>query len=71
MATPESRPLNIMRINDRRGGEKWWEVDKAPDNVMWNHIAWIPISDDGLELTFDPETGCHEFAGGHSKFTIR
>ena len=52
---PDGRLVNVLRVNDNRG-------DRGA-------IAFV--SEDGTELTFDPETGFIDIPGGRAKFTIR
>ncbi len=57
VVTPEGRLINILRMNDL----KWASYDKA---------AVVHVSDDGMELSFDPETDIINFPGGGAKFTL-
>jgi hypothetical protein len=68
---PDGRLFDIMRINGRRSGGRWWEVETSPDCTVWNRSAWIELSGDGKSLSFDSKTGFREMPGGHSKFVIR
>jgi hypothetical protein len=53
---PNGRLVNILRMNSTPA------VDIA---------ALVEVSDDGTEVSFEPETGFVDFPGGMTKFTIR
>jgi hypothetical protein len=55
VAMPDGSLVNVLRVNDDRG-------DTA---------AIALISEDGSNLSFDPETGFIDLPGGRAKFTIR
>ena len=55
--SPDGALWNILRFNSSRDG--------------LNKAAWVRVSEDGSELSFDPVTGIRPFPGGASKFTIR
>jgi hypothetical protein len=56
VVTPEGKVVNILRVDYRTPNEK---------------AAVLPVSDDGRQLSFDPETGFIDFPGGSKKFSIR
>ncbi len=55
VVTPEGDLVNILRVNDDRGGV----------------AAIVQISPDGQTVSFNPQTGFIDFPGGRAKFTIR
>ena len=55
VVTPDGGLVNILRVNDDRGGV----------------AAIVGITPDGRNVSFNPETGFIGFPGGRAKFTIR
>ncbi len=56
VVTPQGKVVNILRADSPSYDEK---------------AAFIEISEDGTQATFDPATGFVDFPGGAKKFTIR
>lgn len=56
VVTPEGTVANLLRVHTRSPDEK---------------LACVKVSDDGRQLSFDPETGFIPFSGGAKKFLIR
>lgn len=54
--TPANTLVNILRVNEVQNG---------------GYAAIIDVSDDGKEISFDPEKGFIHFPGGCKKFVIR
>jgi hypothetical protein len=57
IVTPEGKIVNILRVATSEKGR-----DMA---------AVVNVSDDGLQVTFDPSVGFMDFVGGAKKFSIR
>lgn len=57
VVTPEGKIVNILRVSTSEEGR-----DLA---------AVVNVSDDGLQVTFDPSAGFMDFVGGARKFSIR
>ena len=57
IVTPEGKIVNILRVATSEKGR-----DMA---------AVVNVSDDGLQVTFDPSAGFMDFVGGAKKFSIR
>ena len=60
---PDKKLYNILRCNGKRDG--------LEEGNLWDRAALVRLDDEGLKLSFDPESDFLELPGGHTKFTIR
>lgn len=72
LLTPESRLINLIRLNARPTGANAIPlVGGAAGIPRYEAAAALSLSNDGKEMHFDPQSGFLHLPGAESKFTIR
>jgi len=73
VVTPEGKLVNILRTNFHSANKSATRAseDHPRVNLIGEKASIVWVSDDGKELTHNPDEDLIDFPGGDSKFTIR